>query len=81
MSDKDGRLKYRADPNKMYIALKVGWGDSVDEVINFSDGFIKRDGKGGLEYFDGDYMESLSINDVVMKNVVTNKVEVVKGDN
>lgn len=78
MTDK---LKYKADPNKMYIALKVGWGDSVTDIIEFSNGIVKRDGKGGLEYFYGDYMESLSINDVVMKNVVTNKVEIVKGDN
>lgn len=72
---------YKVPSNNMYIALKVGWGNSVTEVIEFSDGMVKRDGKGGLEYFDGDYMESLAINDVVMKNVVTNKVEIVKGDN
>lgn len=77
------KLKYVANPNKMYIALKVGWGDSVDEIISFSNGLIKRREDGVLEYPNDKegYFDTLNINDVVMKNVVTNKVEIVKGDN
>lgn len=79
MSNKE-RLKYKADPNKMYIALKVGWGDSVTDIIEFTNGFVKRDGKGGLVYPNEkeEYFETLEINDVVMKNIVTNEIEIAK---
>lgn len=63
--------------NTVYLAMRLEWGSSISEIVEFADGKIFYADKNtqDLQYYIGrSVIETLEIGDTILKNTETGEV-------
>lgn len=65
--------------NTIYLAMRLEWGSSISEIVEFADGkiFYADANTQELQYYIGrSVIETLEIGDTILKNTETGEVKI-----
>lgn len=65
--------------NTVYLAMRLEWGSSIREIVEFADGkiFYADANTQELQYYIGrSVIETLEIGDTILKNTETGEVKI-----
>ena len=66
--------------NSIHQAMRLEWGSSISEIIDFAEGkvFRRSEDSQDLNWSRDGYIDTLQIGDIILKDSETGKVEIIK---